>query len=92
MQLRLLHAAVLGRALGRRARRRAAHWAPHPAPLTLPTARHALRLAALVLAAHTSPNAEYNTALDILARLCGLPPQQAGELLDRLVTTGTLTT
>jgi hypothetical protein len=92
VQLRLLDAAVLDQAPGRRARRRAAHWALHPVPLALPAAPPALRLTALALAAHTSPDAEHSTDLDILARLCGHSPQQTGELLDRLVTTGTLTT
>ena len=88
VQLRLLDAAVLDQAPGHRARRRAAHWALHPAPLALPAAPSALRLTALALAAHT----EHSTDLDTLARLCGHSPQQTGELLDRLVTTGTLTT
>jgi hypothetical protein len=92
VQLRLLDAAVLDQTPGRLARRRAAHWALHPAPLTLPAAPAALRLTALALAAHTSPDAEHSTDLDTLARLCGHSPQQTGELLDRLVTTGTLTT
>jgi hypothetical protein len=92
VQLRLLDAAVLDQAPGRRARRRAAHWALHPAPLALPAAPPALRLTALALAAHTSPGTEHSTDLDTLARMCGHSPQQTGELLDRLVTTGTLTT
>ncbi|WP_232107619.1 hypothetical protein [Streptomyces gossypiisoli] len=90
VQVRLLDAAVLDQAPGRRARCRAAHWALHPAPLTLPAAPPALRLTALVLAAHTSADAEHSTDMDILARLCGHSPQQTGELLDRLVTTRTL--
>ncbi|MFI5680054.1 hypothetical protein [Streptomyces cellulosae] len=92
MQLRLLDAGVLDQAPGRRARCRAAHWALHPAPLALPAAPPALRLTALALAAHTSVDTEHSTDLDILARLCGHSPQQTGELLDRLVTTGTLGT
>ncbi|WP_405868024.1 hypothetical protein OG407_49390 [Streptomyces sp. NBC_01515] len=88
VQLRLLDAAVLDQAPGRRARRRAAHWALHPVPLTLPAAQAVMRLTALVLAVHT----EHSTGLDTLARLRGHSPQQTGELLDRLVTTGTLTT
>ncbi|MER5915815.1 hypothetical protein ABT124_36740 [Streptomyces sp. NPDC001982] len=90
VQLRLLDAAVLDQAPGHRARRRAAHWALHPAPLALPAAPPALRLTALVLAAHTCAGAEHSTDMDILARLCGHSPQQTGELLDRLVTTRTL--
>ncbi|WP_416960284.1 hypothetical protein [Streptomyces sp. Agncl-13] len=92
VQLRLLDAAVLDQAPGRRARRRAAHWALHPAPLALPAAPPALRLTALALAAHASANTEHSTDLDTLARMCGHSPQQTGELLDRLVTTGTLKT
>ncbi|MDC0771761.1 hypothetical protein [Streptomyces sp. HD] len=90
MQLRLLDATVLDQVPGRRARCRAAHWALHPAPLALPAAPPALRLTALVLAAHTSAHAEHCTDMDILARLCGHSPQQTGDLLDRLVTTRTL--
>ncbi|WP_260461253.1 hypothetical protein [Streptomyces sp. WAC04114] len=90
LQLRLLDAAVLDQAPGRRARCRAAHWALHPAPLALPPAAPALRLAALVLASHSPTEAEHSTDMDVLARLCGHSPQQTGELLDRLVTTGTL--
>ncbi|MCX5063784.1 MULTISPECIES: hypothetical protein [unclassified Streptomyces] len=90
VQLRLLDATVLDQAPGRRARRRAAHWALRPVPLALPAAPPAVRLAALVLAAHSSVHAEHSTDLDVLARLCGHSAQQTGELLDRLVTTGTL--
>ncbi|MCD9880909.1 hypothetical protein [Streptomyces guryensis] len=90
MQVRLLDAAVLDQAPGRCARRRCAHWALHPAPLVLPAAPPALRLTALVPAAHSSVHTEHSTDLDILARLCGHSPQQTGELLDRLVTTRTL--
>ncbi|ULR47821.1 hypothetical protein [Streptomyces deccanensis] len=50
----------------------------------------ALRLTALVLAAHTGARPEHSTDMDILTRLCGHSPQQTGELLDRLVTTRTL--
>ncbi len=92
LQLRLLDAAVLDQAPGRRARCRAAHWALRPAPLALPTAAPALRLAALVLASHSPTEAEHSTDIDVLARLCGHSPQQTAELLDRLVTTGTLGT
>jgi hypothetical protein len=92
VQLRLLDAAVLDQAPGRRARCRAAHWALHPAPLTLPAEPPALRLTTLALAAHISLSTEHSTEMDTLARMCGHSPQQTGELLDRLVTTGTLTT
>ncbi|MFF9119024.1 hypothetical protein ACF09Y_26105 [Streptomyces massasporeus] len=90
LQLRLLDAAVLDQAPGHRARCRAAHWALRPAPLALPAAAPALRLAALVLASHSPTKAEHSSDMDVLARLCGHSPQQTGELLDRLVTTGTL--
>ncbi|CAM5585789.1 hypothetical protein SALBM311S_01205 [Streptomyces alboniger] len=90
VQVRLLDAAVLDQAPGRRARCRAAHWALRPAPLALQAAPPALRLTALVLAAHTSVDAEHSADMDVLARLCGHSPQQTGELLDRLVTTRTL--
>ena len=90
MQVRLLDAAVLDQAPGRCARRRAAHWALHAAPLALPAAPPALRLTALVLAAHMCADADHSADMDVLARLCGHSPQQTGELLDRLVTTCTL--
>lgn len=90
VQLRLLDAAVLDQTPGRRARCRAAHWALRPTPLILPAAPPALRLTALVLAAHTSDHAEHGTDMDVLTRLCGHSPQQTAELLDRLVTTRTL--
>jgi hypothetical protein len=92
LQLQLLDAAVLDQAPGRRARCRAAHWALRPAPLALPTAAPSLRLAALVLASHSPAEAEHSTDMDVLARLCGHSPQQTAELLDRLVSTGTLGT
>ncbi|MGY4929403.1 hypothetical protein [Streptomyces sp. 900105755] len=90
VQARLLDATVLDQLPGRRARCRAAHWALHPAPLALPAAPPALRLTALVLAAHLCADAEHSADMDVLARLCGHSPQQTGELLDRLVTTCTL--
>ncbi|MFD0008933.1 hypothetical protein ACFVJ4_42165 [Streptomyces sp. NPDC127178] len=89
-QVRLLDATVLDQAAGRRARCRAADWALRPVPLVLPTAAPALRLTALVLAAHACSRAEDSTDMDILTRLCGHSPQQTGELLDRLVATRTL--
>lgn len=90
MQLRLLDAALLEQTPGRRARRRAAGWALRPTPLVLPAAPPALRLTALVLAAHTCARTEHSTDMDILTRLCGHSPQQTGDLLDGLVTTRTL--
>ena len=56
-----------------------------------PTAPHALRLTALVLAAHTSTQIHHSTDMDILARLCGHSPHQTADLLDRLAATGILT-
>ncbi|MFF0017995.1 hypothetical protein [Streptomyces sp. NPDC005374] len=89
--VQLLDATVLGQPAGRRARHRAAHWALRPAPLLLPPAAPlALRLTALVLAAHSSAHTEHGTDMDVLARLCGHSPQQTGELFDRLVATLTL--
>ncbi|MEV8597591.1 hypothetical protein [Streptomyces sp. NPDC052012] len=85
LRLRLLDATVLDQVPGRRARCRAAHWALHPTPLALPAATAALRLTALVLAAHTSGQAENSADMDILTRLCGHSAQQTAELLDRLV-------
>ncbi|WP_093911467.1 hypothetical protein [Streptomyces sp. cf386] len=90
VQVRLLDAAVLDQAPGRRARCRAADWALRPVPLVLPAAAPALRLTALVLAAHTCTRGEHSADMDILTRLCGHSPQQTGELLDRLVATRTL--
>ncbi|ULR55758.1 hypothetical protein [Streptomyces deccanensis] len=89
-QVRLLDATVLDQAPGRRTRCRAADWALRPVPLVLPATAPALRLTALVLAAHTGARPEHSTDMDILTRLCGHSPQQTGELLDRLVTTRTL--
>lgn len=89
-QVRLLDAAVLDQAPSRRARCRAADWALRPTPLILPAAAPALRLTALVLAAHACGRAEDSTDMDSLTRLCGHSAQQTGELLDRLVTTRTL--
>jgi len=90
VQVRLLDAAVLDQTPGRRARCRAADWALRPVPLVLPASAPALRLTALVLAAHTCAHVEHSTDMDILTRLCGHSPQQTGELLDRLVATRTL--
>ncbi|MGW0633495.1 hypothetical protein [Streptomyces sp. NPDC002758] len=87
VQVRLLDEAVLDQAASRRERRRAAHWALRPAPLLLPhTAPPAVRLTALVLAAHTSAQVHHHADMDILTRLCGHSPQQTAELLDRLTT------
>ncbi|MGW9031158.1 hypothetical protein ACWGQ5_45380 [Streptomyces sp. NPDC055722] len=88
VQVRLLDEAVLDQAPGRSARRRAAHWALRPAPLLLPrTAPPAVRLTALVLAAHASDQGHHHADMDVLARLSGHSPQQTAELLDRLTTT-----
>ncbi|MEU6325541.1 hypothetical protein [Streptomyces sp. NPDC047009] len=87
VQVRLLDAAVLDQAPGRSARRRAAHWALRPVPLLLPhAAPPAVRLTALVLAAHTSAQVQHQADMDVLARLCGHSPHQTAELLDRLTT------
>jgi hypothetical protein len=92
VEVQLRDATLLDRAPGRRTRCHAAHWALHPAPLAAPaTAPPAVRLAALVLAAHTSAHDRHGVELDILARLCGHSPHQTAELLDRLTTTRTLT-
>ncbi|MGW5249869.1 hypothetical protein ACWEQN_40035 [Streptomyces sp. NPDC004129] len=92
LKVRLLDAAVLDQAPGRSARRRAAHWALRPAPLLVPpTAPHALRLTALVLAAHTSTQVHHSTDMDVLARLCGHSPHQTAEMLDRLTSIRALT-
>ncbi|ALC18337.1 hypothetical protein SPRI_7322 [Streptomyces pristinaespiralis] len=91
LQVRLLDGA-LNQAPCRSARRRAAHWALKPAPLIVPAAaKPADRLAALVLAAHTTaagPVAD----MAVVARLCGHSPQQTEALLDRLVAGRTLAT
>jgi hypothetical protein len=85
VQVRLLDAAVLDQAPGRSARRRAAHWALRPVPLLLPyTAPPAVRLTALVLAAHTCVQGDHHADMDVLARLCGHSSHQTAELLDRL--------
>ncbi|MGW0424855.1 hypothetical protein [Streptomyces sp. NPDC003015] len=93
VQVQLRDATLLEQAPGRRPRRHAAHWALHPAPLALPaTAPPAVRLTALVLAAHTPAHDRHAVDLDVLARLCGHSPQQTKELLDRLVASRTLST
>ncbi|MER5916520.1 hypothetical protein ABT124_40585 [Streptomyces sp. NPDC001982] len=91
VQVHLLDAAVLDQAPGGRARRRAAHWALRPVPLLLPhIAPPAVRLTALVLAAHISAQ-DHHADMDVLARLCGRSPQQTAELLDRLTNSRILT-
>nr|AOE46824.1 hypothetical protein [Streptomyces antibioticus] len=90
--VQLLDAAVRDQAPGRTARRRAAHWALRPGPPALPGATPpAVRLVALVLAAHLSPRAAHTIEMDVLARLCGHSPHQTAELLDRLVASHVLT-
>ncbi|MCF4136499.1 hypothetical protein L1856_05770 [Streptomyces sp. Tue 6430] len=87
----LLDDGVLGQAPGRGARRRAAHWALHGTPLVPPAAAPpALRLAALVLAAHSCGSAGHGTDMDVLVRLCGHSPHQMVDLMDRLVAVRTL--
>ncbi|MFD0391850.1 hypothetical protein ACFQ3Z_00435 [Streptomyces nogalater] len=90
--VQLLDAAVRDQAPGRTARRRAAHWALRPGPPALPGATPpAVRLIALVLAAHLSSRAAHTIEMDVLARLCGHSPHQTAELLDRLVASHVLT-
>lgn len=85
IQAQLLDAAVLHQTLGRTARIRAAQWALHPAPLAVSAALpSALRLAALVLAAHSTAGVG-GGELEALTRQCGQPPQQLEDLLDQLV-------
>ncbi|MFJ9154150.1 hypothetical protein ACIRP7_40285 [Streptomyces sp. NPDC102270] len=84
VQAQLLDAADL-QAPGRTARIRAAQWALHPTPLAASAALpSALRLTALVLAAHSTAGAG-GGELDALTRQCGQPPQQLEDLLDQLV-------
>lgn len=91
VEVHLRDATLLEHAPGRRTRCHAAHWALHPAPLaSLTTAPPAVRLTALVLAAHASPHGQHGVDMDILARLCGHSPQQTAELLDQLVNTHAL--
>jgi hypothetical protein len=92
IKVQLLDETVLDQAPGRRERRHAAHWALRPVPLLLPhTAPPAMRLTALVLAAHTSAQGHHHADMDVLARLCGHSPHQTAELLDRLTSIRTLT-
>ncbi|MFJ8608062.1 hypothetical protein ACIRH0_12785 [Streptomyces sp. NPDC093675] len=85
LEVRLHDAAILDQAPGRGERRRAAHWALSPLPMLLPPAAPpALRLTALALAAHSSPQVLHCIDMDALARLCGHTPHQTAELLDRL--------
>ncbi|MES9524129.1 hypothetical protein [Streptomyces capoamus] len=91
VKVQLLDATVRDQAPGRAARRQAAHWALRPEPLELRgAAPEAVRLVALALAAHMSPDAAYAIDVDVLARLCGHSFHQTAELLDRLVVTHTL--
>ncbi|QLJ02867.1 hypothetical protein HZZ00_18855 [Streptomyces sp. NEAU-sy36] len=84
--VQLLDAAIGDQVPGRSARRRAAHWALRPGVLAFSGATPpAVRLVALVLAAHLSPRAVHTVEMDVLARLCGHSPHQTAELLDRLV-------
>ncbi|MGW7786074.1 hypothetical protein [Streptomyces tricolor] len=89
--VQLLDATVQDQAPGRSARRRSAHWALQLGPLALHGALPpAVRLVALVLAAHLSPRAAHIADMEVLARLCGHSPHQTAELLDRLVATRVL--
>ncbi|MGW2939647.1 hypothetical protein ACWDA7_50130 [Streptomyces sp. NPDC001156] len=91
VEVHLLDEAVLDQAPGRSARRHAAHWALRPVPLLLPhTAPPAVRLTALVLAAHTCVQVHHHADMDVLARLCGHSPHQIAEPIDRLTTTRVL--
>ncbi|MEU6071072.1 hypothetical protein ABZ864_43175 [Streptomyces sp. NPDC047082] len=93
VNVQLLDATVLDQIPGRRTRCRAAHWALRPAPLYLPTASPpALRLIALVLAAHTTDRTAGYLDMDVLTRLGGHSRQQTAELLDRLVAVRALAT
>ncbi|MDO0917803.1 hypothetical protein QQM39_45590 [Streptomyces sp. DT2A-34] len=93
VEVQLRDATLLDQVPGRRTRRHAAHWALHPAPLALPaTAPPAMRLTALVLAAHTCAHDHRGVDMDILARLCGHSPQQTADMLDQLVRIRTLST
>ncbi|MFB8760778.1 hypothetical protein [Streptomyces nigra] len=84
IQAQLLDAADL-HTPGRTPRIRAAQWALHPTPLAVsPVLPSALRLTALVLAAHSTAGAG-GGELDALVRQCGQPPQQLEDLLDQLV-------
>ncbi|MEW2400279.1 hypothetical protein [Streptomyces sp. NPDC046862] len=88
VQVWLLDAVALDQVPGRGARCHAAHWALRPTPLILPgRTPPTLRLAALVVAAHTCQGTE----MDVLARLCGHSCHQMEELLDQLVAARTLT-
>ncbi|MFD5536308.1 hypothetical protein ACFWIJ_00240 [Streptomyces sp. NPDC127079] len=92
LQVRLLDDTPLDQAPSLSARRRAAHWALQPSPLAATAAQApAQRLAALALAASTTPS-HPSPDLATLARLCGHSPQQTGELLDQLVARRTLAT
>ncbi|WP_306299652.1 hypothetical protein [Streptomyces viridochromogenes] len=84
VQAQVLDTVVLPQ-IPRTARIRAAQWALRPTPLAVSSALpSALRLTALVLAAHSSAGAGEGE-LDVLARQCGQPPQQLEDLLDQLV-------
>ncbi|MEU6097736.1 hypothetical protein [Streptomyces sp. NPDC047079] len=92
VEVELLDATVLDQIPGRQTRCRAAHWALQPAPLHLPTTSPpALRLIALILAAHITGPAPRTVDMDVLTRLSGHSRQQIAELLDRLVALRVLT-
>ncbi|MFE5036911.1 hypothetical protein [Streptomyces sp. NPDC056683] len=86
VEVHLLDDTVLDQVPGRRSRCRAAHWALRPAPLHLsPASPPALRLIALILAAHLTDQSMYTVDMEVLTRLSGHSRQQTAELLDRLV-------
>ncbi|WP_369244473.1 hypothetical protein [Streptomyces sp. R41] len=92
VEAQLLDAATLAPAPGRTGRARAAHWALHPTPMAVTrTAPPAIQLTALVLAAHTEPDAGCADA-EHLTRLCGLSQPQLDDLFDQLIRANVLET
>ncbi|NUJ99644.1 hypothetical protein HRW21_02795 [Streptomyces lunaelactis] len=90
VEAQLLDTDALMPAPARTDRARAAHWALHPVPLAVARAAPpAVRLTALVLAAHTEPGAGRADA-ETLTHLCGLSQSQLDELFDRLIRTKVL--
>ncbi|MFF9213996.1 MULTISPECIES: hypothetical protein [unclassified Streptomyces] len=84
LTVQVLDEAVLAQAPGRASRLHAAQWALRPVPLAVSgRAPWAMRLAALVVAAHTSATAG-SADLDVLIRVCGQAPHQMADLLDHL--------
>lgn len=90
VEAQLLDAVNLTQAPARTGRVRAAHWALHPTSLAVARAAPpAVRLTALVLAAHTEPHAGRADA-ETLTHLCGLSQSQLDDLFDRLTRTRVL--